>query len=94
MWKKIFERPTGEILIILVALTVCGYVVAQGVIILALAFFTDRDLSEAARNVADIINTLIGLLAGYLAGRTDVMTKREVQDQAGIKEKTKEQDEP
>jgi cytochrome bd-type quinol oxidase subunit 2 len=82
MWKKLFDRPTGEILIILVGVTVCGYVVLQGIIILALAFFTDRDLTEAARNIADIINTLIGLLAGYLAGRTDVLTKKEIQDQA------------
>jgi len=90
MIKKLFDRPTGEILVILVGVTVCGYVIAQGMIILLLAFFTDRDVSEAARNVADIINTLIGLLAGYLAGRTDVHLRQEEKDRQRAREESRE----
>jgi hypothetical protein len=75
MRRPLFERSTAEILVILVGLTVCGYVVVTGAVIMALAFFTDRDLSRAASSIGDIINTLIGLLAGFLAGRTNLNGK-------------------
>jgi hypothetical protein len=76
------NRATGEILIIMVGVTVCAYVFLSMLITIILAFFTDRDLSDAVRNISDIINTLIGLLAGYLAGRTDTaIIKKELKDQ-------------
>ena len=65
------NRSTGEILVIMVGVTVCGYVLSSFILAVLLAFLTDRDVSDAFRNIADIINTLVGLLAGYLAGRTD-----------------------
>jgi hypothetical protein len=67
------NRTTGEIMVLMVAVTVCGYVIIVGSIVLLLAFFTDRDLSNLAGNIGDIVNTLIGLLAGFLAGKTDVI---------------------
>jgi hypothetical protein len=74
------NRSTGELLVIMVAITVCGYVFISIIVTLLLAFFTDRDVTAAARNITDIINTLIGLLAGYLAGRTDsALMKRELE---------------
>ena len=36
----------------------------------------DTDTSGAANAVADVINTLIGLLAGFLAGRTELQKVR------------------
>jgi hypothetical protein len=65
-------RSTGEILVMAITFTVCTYVLGTGILVVLLAFFTDRDVSAAARNIADVINTMIGLLAGFLAGRTDV----------------------
>ena len=42
------------------------------------------DTSQAVRQVTGIINTLIGLLAGFLAGRTDYTMQNQ---QRGPKEK-------
>jgi len=59
-------------MVLMIAATICTYIAATMVVLFILAITTDRDLSGPARNIADIINTLIGLLAGYLAGRTDI----------------------
>jgi hypothetical protein len=48
---------------------------------LFLAVTTDRDLTGLARNIADIINTLVGLLAGFIAGRTEIALKSKSRDQ-------------
>jgi len=72
MARRFRDRPTGELMVLLIAATICTYILATMVVLLILAITTDRDLSNPARNIADIINTLIGLLAGYLAGRTDI----------------------
>jgi hypothetical protein len=56
----------------MVAGTVCSVVLGTVVtLIISEIFSPDTDTSGAARQVADIINTLIGLMAGFLAGRTD-----------------------
>ena len=75
------RRTTGEILVLAITFTVCFYVVATGIILTLLAFFTDRDISSAARNIADVINTMIGLLAGFLAGRTDYKIESKKQEE-------------
>jgi len=66
-------------MVLLVAGTVCGYVVVNGAVIIYLVLKgeTGSQLTEAARNITDIINTLIGLLAGFLAGKTDVLVRRD-----------------
>jgi len=75
--KRIRDRSTGEILVLMVAATVCGYVIVSGTVIILLVFVRPEvDTTNAARNIGDVINTLIGLMAGFLAGRTDVMVKR------------------
>ena len=66
------DRPTGEIMVLMIATTICTYIAGSMIVLFILAITTSRDLSGPARNIADIINTLIGLLAGYLAGRTDI----------------------
>jgi hypothetical protein len=67
------DRPTGELMVLLIATTICTYILVTMIVLFVLAIWTDRDLSGPARNIADIINTLIGLLAGFLAGRTDTV---------------------
>lgn len=76
---RLRDRSTGEIMVLLVAGTVCGYVVVNGAVIIYLVLKgeTGSQLTEAARNITDIINTLIGLLAGFLAGKTDVLVRRD-----------------
>ena len=66
---RLRERPTGDLMVLMVALTVCGSVVFGGMAIIVVTLVRpDVDVSNAARNIADLLNTLIGLLAGFLAG--------------------------
>ena len=75
--KYLRNRSTGEILVLMVAVTVCGYVIAVGTSIVVVAIIRpEQDTFPAAVGVRGVINTLIGLLAGFLAGRTDVMVAR------------------
>ena len=74
---RLRDRPTGDLLILLVAVTVCGSVMVSGGAIILLAIFQpDFDVTNAARNVTDLLNTLVGLLAGFVAGRTDLGVQR------------------
>jgi len=75
------DKTTGELLVLIVGLTVCGYVIVSILLIIAVVFFVpERDVSDAVRNISDVINTLIGLLAGFLAGRTDAsLIKRDLE---------------
>ena len=76
------DRPTGDLLVLMIAGTVCFAVLATGaVIFLAEVFKPNVDTSAPARQVADVINTLIGLLAGFLAGRTDAVKARNELDE-------------
>ena len=69
---RLRDRPTGELMVLMVAATVCGSVVVGGGTVILLAFIhPEYDTTNAARNIADLLNTLVGLLAGFLAGRTD-----------------------
>lgn len=80
---RLRERPTGDLMVLMVALTVCGSVVFGGMAIIVVTLVRpDVDVSNAARNIADLLNTLIGLLAGFLAGRTDanVTAARKIQE--------------
>lgn len=72
MWRKLFERSTGDILVLLVAFTVCASVAGAGIALILVFFLNpDANLAAAWGLVTDSINTLIGLLAGFIAGRTE-----------------------
>jgi hypothetical protein len=64
------DRTTTDLLLLLVGGTVCATVLLVGAAIFVLEV-TGRDTSKLAGNLTDVINTMIGLLAGFLAGRTD-----------------------
>jgi hypothetical protein len=75
MAKRLRDRSTGDLLVLGIAATICFAVIATGAITAVYAFVNPgADISGPARLIADIINTLIGLLAGFLAGRTDATT--------------------
>lgn len=81
-FRSLRNRTTGELLVLLVGVTVCGYVVCVGTALILLAFFhPNADATAAFRSITSIINTLVGLLAGFLAGRTDVLLKRDKNDE-------------
>jgi hypothetical protein len=66
------DRSTGDVLILLIAATICFATLASGAWLAILAMTQPtRDVSQGFATIADVINTLIGLLAGFLAGRTD-----------------------
>ncbi len=66
------DRSTGDLLILIIAVTICFAVLASGAWLAVLALTQpERDVSAGFSAVADVVNTLIGLLAGFLAGRTD-----------------------
>jgi hypothetical protein len=65
------DRNAGEILIILVTLTVCVSIILAGTGLFILSIIQpERDTNKALVAVLNIINTLIGVVAGYLAGST------------------------
>jgi hypothetical protein len=66
------NRSTTDILILMIASTICFAVLASGATIAFIEIRSngDADTSVAFKSVQDVLNTLIGLLAGFLAGRT------------------------
>lgn len=68
---RLRDRSTGDILVLLIAGTICFGLVATGAVTAVFAFTNPGASIEApARLIADVVNTLIGLLAGFMAGRT------------------------
>src|SRR5262245_14655344 len=68
----LMDRPTGDLLVLMITTTVCGAIVFGGTALLVFAFVhPEVDATQAARSVVNILNTMVGLLAGFLAGRTD-----------------------
>lgn len=66
------ERSTTDLLILLIASTICFSVLAAGATIGIIEIRDPSvDTSGAQGTLGDIINTMIGLLAGFLAGRTE-----------------------
>jgi hypothetical protein len=64
------DRPTGELVVLLFTVVVSAILLLSAVGVFALALFipaTDTDTS--VRTVGAIVNTIIGALIGYVAGR-------------------------
>jgi hypothetical protein len=65
------SRPTGELVVLFLAATVCGVVLFSTIGILVIEIVNpDSDTSKASVVIGGVLNTLLGLIAGYLAGRT------------------------
>lgn len=65
------QRSTGDLLILMIAGTICASVLLSGFAVTAIElFYPDRDTTKVVAIISDVINTLIGLLAGYMAGRS------------------------
>lgn len=70
MGGGIGQRPTGELLILLFGVTVCVTLVFSGVALLVLAItHPDRNFDAAYSSVTAILQVLIGITLGYLAGQ-------------------------
>jgi len=64
------DRSTGDILVLMIAGTVCFAVLAGGALIAVLVFVRPEvDVTKGVNSIRDIIGTLLGLVSGFLAGR-------------------------
>lgn len=70
------DRSTPDVLLLLIAGTICAVVLFVGGAIFVLEV-TGKDTSNLAGNLTDVVNTLVGIMAGFLAGRTGSRGKRE-----------------
>lgn len=68
--SKLFARSTSDILVLMIAITVCASVIASGVII-SIIMIKDphADLTVWISRITGTVNTMVGLLAGFLAGK-------------------------
>lgn len=64
------SRSTTDLLLLMIAGTVCASVMVSMVTVV-IQTFINPDNKGGFAAVADILNTLISLLAGFLAGRTE-----------------------
>lgn len=67
---KLGERPTADLVIIWLAGVVGVVVIVFACAVLYVGAFTDHDISTLATRIAAIINTLIGAIVGFVAGRS------------------------
>jgi hypothetical protein len=66
------RRSTAEILVLTVTVTICiGLIFSGGALIVYEFVNPGVDSRAAAQLLAGVVNTLIGLVAGFLAGRVD-----------------------
>ena len=80
------DRTTGDLLILVIASTVCFSVLASGAALFVVTLWVpDRDTTAGFHAISDVVNTLIGLLAGFLAGRTDATLAKQRLAQAAEK---------
>jgi hypothetical protein len=55
----------------MVTMTVCATILLSGAVILVTEIINpETDTSDGLRTITGILNTLIGLIAGFLAGKT------------------------
>lgn len=64
------DRPTGDLLVLIITVTVCLVTIGTTIAIISSEMFTHEaaNTEGAARAIGGILSILIGLLAGYLAG--------------------------
>jgi hypothetical protein len=66
------DKPTGDQLVLMVAGTVCFSIIASGAGVALITIFNPgTDVTIWVTRITGILNTMVGLLAGFLAGRTD-----------------------
>ena len=77
MAKRLRERSTGEIMVLMITSTVCFGIIASGALVAILVIWHPSvDVTPWITRITGLLNTMIGLLAGFLAGRTDSLTQR------------------
>lgn len=84
---KMTERSTTDLLILMIAGTICFAVLATGATVGIIEIANSRvDTSGIVNQLSDVINTLIGLLAGFLAGRAHAIQLTDADAAASTRE--------
>jgi ABC-type proline/glycine betaine transport system permease subunit len=66
------KRPLMDIIILMVAATICSAILISLIAIAAIELINpDQDTTVATATMASFLNILMGLLAGFIAGRTE-----------------------
>ena len=67
---RLRDRPTGDLLVLVIAGTICSIVLSAGIAVLILLIVRPEEplIAKIVSGLVAVINTLIGLLAGYIAG--------------------------
>jgi hypothetical protein len=83
---KFSDRSTSDMLVLMIAGTICLSVLGSTVFIIITSFINPEDEHAAAVAViSDTIQMLVSLLAGFIAGRTEsqtIRTRRESRENA------------
>jgi len=81
-------RSTTDLLILLVAGTISISVLAAGATIAVVEVVSGgkADTSIVVAKLSDVINTMIGLLAGFIAGRTETKSQEAARREAATKD--------
>lgn len=78
---KFSDRTTSDILVLMIAGTICASVFGATVfLILSDLLNPDGEHVGAAALVSDTIQMLVSLLAGFIAGRTEATTMRRTRE--------------
>lgn len=68
---KLMNRSTGDLLVLMIAGTICFGVFGLAIAAIVYVFVhPGADVSDVGRLVTGTLNSLIGLLAGFMVGRT------------------------
>jgi hypothetical protein len=74
---KLRDRETGDLMVLLIAGTICATVMFATIGSFVFKVVNpEADINKTFVLVADILNTMVGLLAGFLAGRAEVGRKK------------------
>jgi len=75
---RLRDRSTGDILVLLIAFTITTILTGVTTATIAYVFLNPGELVEGpVRLITDMMNTLIGLLAGFMVGRTRTVVTRD-----------------
>lgn len=69
------KRPVGELIVLMIVGTICISILGAGLAIVIIALFRPEvDVSSGVKLLSGLLNTLFGLLAGLLAGRSRIFS--------------------
>ena len=73
MMTRLSDRRTGDLLVLMVAGTICFVVVFGSIALFGTELVNPgADTAPGLRTIGGVMNTLVGLLAGFLAGKSGI----------------------